>query len=131
MREDGTVTKESSSGGINGSKCLLIKNAGKGSWAYGHRKRVEVTKGDIFYFEGLVYIKGDNLSANLSVAAFDENQNVIGWNLFKKKVKRTGVWIGVENQFNIPNDIRYINFRLTGVGKGDYRFDNITFRKIK
>ena len=132
MREHGTVTKELSSGGFNGSTCLLIKNTGKGSWAYGHNKRVEVTKGDIFYFGGLVFIEGDNLFASFSVAAFDENQNVIGWNLFKKKVNKTGAWIRVENRFNIPDDkIKYIAFRLTGVGHGDYRFDNIIFRKIK
>jgi len=132
MREDGTVTKELSLGGFNGSKCLLIKNTGGGSWVYSHRKRVEVKKGDIFYFEGDVNIKGENLSAYLSVAAYDENKNAVDWNLFKEKVNRTGVWIRVEKQFNVSDDsIRYISFRLVGVGKGTYRFDNIIYRKIK
>ena len=132
MREDGTVTKELSLDGFNGSKCLLIKNTGTGSWAYSHRKRVEVKKGDIFYFEGDVNIKGENLSAYLSVAAYDENKNAIDWNFFKEKVNRTGAWIRVEKQFNISDDgIKYITFRLVGVGKGTYRFDNIIFRKIK
>jgi len=132
MREDGTVTKELSLDGFNGSKCLLIKNTGIGSWAYSHRKRVEVKKGDIFYFEGDVNIKGENLSAYLSVAAYDENKNAIDWNFFKEKVNRTGAWIRVEKQFNISDDgIKYITFRLVGVGKGTYRFDNIIFRKIK
>ena len=132
MREDGTVTKELSLDGFNGSKCLLIKNTGEGSWVYSHRKRVEVRKGDIFYFGGDVNIEGENLSAYLSVAAYDENKNAIDWNLFKEKVNRTGVWIRVEKQFNISDDsIRYISFRLVGVGNGTYRFDNIIYRKIK
>jgi len=132
MREDGTVTKELSSEGINGSKCLLIKNTSKGSWVYSHNKKILVKKGDIFYFEGDVNIQGDDLSAYLSVAAFDKNKNAINWNLFKEKVNRTGVWGRVEKQFNISDDvIKYISFRLAGVGKGNYRFDNIIFRKIK
>ena len=132
MRESGTVTRELSSGGINGSKCLLIKNSGRGSWAYSHNKRIEVKKGDIFYFEGNINIKGKDLSAYLSVAAYDENKNAIDWNLYKEKVNRTDVWIRVEKQFNISDEgIRYINFRLVGVGSGNCRFDNIIFRKIK
>ena len=132
MREDGKVTKEISLDGVNGSKCLLIKNIGRGSWTYSHRKLIEVKKGDVFYFEGDVNIKGENLSAYLSVAAYDENKIAIDWNLFKEKVNRTSCWIRVEKQFKISDaDIRYITFRLVGVGNGTYRFDNILFRKIK
>ena len=66
------------------------------------------------------------------MAAFDKNKNSINWNLFKKKVKRNGVWVRVEKQFNISDDdIKYITFRLVGIGNGFYRFDNIIFRKIK
>jgi len=132
MREDGTVTKELSFDGFIGSRCLLIKSSSNGSWTYSHNKRVEVKKGDIFYFEGLVNINGDNTSAYLSVAAFDKNKKVIDWNLFKEKVHRTDAWFGVEKHFTINDDnIKYINFRLVGIGMGEYRFDDITFRKIK
>ena len=132
MQEDGKTTKELSLDGVNGSKCLLIKNIGRGYWTYSHRKLIEVKKGDIFHFEGDVNIQGDDLSAYLSVAVFDKNKHAINWNLFKKKVKRSGVWIRVEKQFNISDDvIKYIRFRLVGRGNGYFRFDNITFRKIK
>jgi len=132
MREEGAVSKELSSDGLNGSKCLLIKSSSKGSWTYSHNKRVEVKKGDIFYFNGMVNINGDNISAYLSVSARDENKKVIDWNLFKEKVNRTGVWVGVEKYFTINDDnIRYITFRLAGIGSGEYRFDDITFRKIR
>ena len=132
MQKNGTVTKKISLNGINGSKCLLIKNAGKGSWRYSQNKSVEVKKGDIFYFEGFVNIKGDNLSAYLSVASLDENKKLINLHFFKEKVNKTGVWIRIEKQFKISDDnIRYICLWLAGLGKGDYRFDNIIFRKIK
>jgi len=132
MREHGTVTKKISLDGLNGSKCLLIKNTGSGSWVYAHRKLIRVKKGDIFQFEGDVNVQCDDQSAYLSVAAFDKNKNPINWNLFKEKVNRIGTWVRVEKRFNISNDvIKYIEFRLVGTGNGNYRFDNITFRKIK
>lgn len=132
MREHEKVTMDLSLGGLNGSKCLLIRNVSKGSWVYSHRKLIKVKKGDKFYYEGFINIKGDDLYTYLSVATFDENKNVIVWNLFKEKEKRTSGWIRVEKQFNISDsDIRYIKFRLVGVGNGEYRFDNIIFRKLE
>ena len=93
---------------------------------------VEVEKKDIFYYEGFVNITGASLSAYLNVAAYDENQKAIDWNYFKEKVERTGVWTRVERQFTIDDDkIKYITLRLVGVGNGEYRFDNITFRKLQ
>jgi len=132
MQEAGTVTKELSLDGINGSRCLLIKNTGKGRWAYYHNKRVQVKKGDIFYFKGDVNITGENLFAYICVAAFDKNKKAISWNLFKETVNRTGSWITLEKKFNISDDvIKYITLRLVGRGNGEFRFDNITFCKIK
>jgi hypothetical protein len=132
MREDGRVTKELTADGIDGSKCLLIKNSSSGSWTYSHNKLVEVKPGDLFAFDGLVNIQGNNLSAYLSLAAFDENKKVIAWNFFKEKVNKTGTWVRVNKQIAISNDnIKYIQFRLVGVGLGEYRFDQIAFHKIK
>jgi len=132
MQEAGAVTKEWSLDGINGSRCLLIKNTGKGRWAYYHNKRVHVKKGNIFSFKGDVNINGKNLFAYICVAVFDKNKKAISWSLFKKTVNRTGIWVTIEKQFSISDDvINYVTLRLVGVGNGDYRFDNITFRKIK
>jgi hypothetical protein len=131
MREKGTVNTEFSFDGFGGSRCLLIRNNSDASWTYSHNKRVEVNKGDIFYFEGLVNLNGNKPVAYLSVAAFDDSQKVVSWNLYKEKSDRTGGWFWVERQFTIDDgDVKYITFRLVGVGKGEYRFDNITFRKI-
>jgi hypothetical protein len=63
MREAGTVTKEISAGGINGSRCLLIRSSGTGSWSYSHKMLIEAKKGDTFAFEGFANIEGQNLSA--------------------------------------------------------------------
>ena len=124
MREDGTVTKELSGDGFNGSQCMLIKSSSTGSWAYSHKKLVEVKKGDRYYFEGLAKLQGHELSAALSVAVFDSEKNVINWNLIKEKVGKSGAWIKVANHFTVSDDnIKYIKFRLVGKGVGEYRFD--------
>lgn len=131
MREKGTVKKELSKDGFKDSGCLLIKNISSGSWTYSHNKKVKVNKGDLFCMEGLIKMTGDKLSAYLSVAAFDKNNDVIDWNLFRSRADRKGEWIKVEKQFVISDDIiRYIRFRLVGEGNGEYRFDNIIFRKL-
>ena len=132
MKEKGTVTKHFPSEGFDQSRCLLIKSSSKGSWTLSYNKMVEVEKKDIFYYEGFVNITGASLSAYLNVAAYDQNQKAIDWNYFKEKVERTGVWTRVERQFTIDDDkIKYITLRLVGVGNGEYRFDNITFRKLQ
>lgn len=132
MKEAGAVSKEMSADGFNGSKCLLIRSSSDYSWTISHNKRVEVKKGDIFYFNGLVKIKGDNPFAYMSVSAFDEHKEVAGWHVYKEKVSKTDVWVGIEKHFTISDDdIKHIIFRLAGMGKGEYRFDEITFRKLK
>ena len=65
-----------------------MKNISTGNWAYSHSKKVKVKKGDLFYMEGLIKMTGDTLSANLSVAAFDKNNDVINWNLSRSKADR-------------------------------------------
>lgn len=130
-RESETATIGFAQDGINDSRCLLIRNTGTGSWVYSHKKSVEVKKGDIFYFGGFVNIRGADAFAYLSVAAFDKHKKAVSWNFFKEKITDTDEWIKVQQQFEIPDNIGYIRFRLAGVGIGEYRFDDIIFRKIK
>ena len=132
MKEPGTVTKELSLDGVDGSECLLIRNTGRGSWVYQHRKRVQVRKGDIFGYIGEVNIRGKKLFAEISVVAYDKNKKAFNYGLFKKMINRTGVWVTVEKQFTISDDdIKYITLRLDARGYGEFRFDNLIFRKIK
>jgi hypothetical protein len=132
MREEGTVTHQLTADGFNGSRCLLIKNSSTGSWSYSHKKLVEVKKGDRYYFEGFAKVRGQELSAAFSVAAFDSEKKVIDWNRVKQKVDKYGAWIKVATDFDVVDDaIKFIQFRLVGKGIGEYRFDQIEFHKIK
>jgi hypothetical protein len=131
MSERDTVSKMRSPHGYEGTACLLVTNAGHGTWVYPHRKMVKVEKGDRFQVEGRVYLQGDELSAGLSVAVYDKDQSIIKWSMFRRRIHKSGEWVGIDEQFEIPNDtIAYVRLRLVGSGKGICRFDDVLFRKL-
>ena len=132
MKEMGTVTNGLSPNGINGTTCLLIESRSKkGSWNYMHKKKVKVKKGDLFRMEGFVKLTGAKLHSSMDISAFDRNDKVIHWYLYRSRTNITGEWVKVEKQFTVDDDrIRYIRFRLAGKGYGKYQFDNLDFRKL-
>ncbi len=129
MREKGKVTQSYDSNGTNNSRCLLVKSNSTKSWVYSHNKYVEVLKGDVFSFEGFAKIQGDKISAYAGIAAFDKHKKPIKWNYISEKVDKTKKWIKVKSKFVVPNGINYICFRLSGVGIGKFKFDDIIFKK--
>jgi hypothetical protein len=113
------------------SRCLEITYQDENYWSYPFQKYIPVSKGDIFYFEGSVYLERDAKRAGLSISAYDGSKTVTNWGLSFRNVVQTGRWIKVQQQFTITDDnIRYIAFRLVG-GQGVYRFDNLMFSKLK
>ena len=110
----------------------MIKSNSTDGWSYSHNKHVETSEGDVFSFEGLVKLRGDKISAYAGITTFDKYKNPIKWNYMSEKVDKTEKWIKVKkakNKFIIPNGINYIKFKLSGVGIGEFKFDNICFRK--
>jgi hypothetical protein len=117
--------------GFGTSGCLLITSNEERSWACPYAKLISATKGDIFRFEGLIYLGDNSKVARLCVAAFDEGRNAIDWNMAVRGVEKTGAWVKVWKQFTITDDrVRLISFRLTG-GRGAYRFDNLILSKLQ
>jgi hypothetical protein len=131
MRHNYRITSKVGEDGFGNSRCLLIISDEKRRWAYPYTLLISVSRGDIFRFEGLVYLEDNSNVARLSVAAFDEGRNAIDWKMAARGVKKTGVWVKVWKQFTITDDrVRLISFRLTG-GRGTYRFDNLMLSKLK
>jgi hypothetical protein len=129
MREKGKVTITYDSKGINNSRCLLITSKSCKSWSCSHNKLIEVQKGDVFGFEGFVSLKGKNLSAYIGVSSFDEDKKVIQWSYLGETTSATVIWVKLAKHFTIPEGISYIDFKLSGAGTGEFRFDNILFWK--
>ena len=92
-------------------------------------KLIEVKKGDSFNYEIEIKLTGDDISAFAGIDAFNEDKKAINWNYDKIEVNESNKWCKVVNTSVINDDISYIRFRLSGLGEGEYRFDNICFRK--
>ncbi len=129
MREVGKVSLNYSSLGRDNSRCLLIASKSSQSWSCSHNKFVEVEEGDIFSLEGYIKLQRDKMSGYVGVAAFNRQKQAIKWNYISEKVNESNKWIKVIKSFIIPSGINYIKFRLTGVGIGEFYFDDIRFKK--
>lgn len=129
MREEGKVVQSFDTNGMNNSRCLVIKSRTEKSWSFAHNRFVQVKQGDVFGFSGFVKQDGDRPNTYLRVAAFDEKKDVVKWNYVTQKTDDVGKWVFVQKKFPILDDVTYLRFGLVGVGKGEYRFDNLIFQK--
>ncbi len=130
MREQGKVTKELDEHGVENSRCLVIKSSSTKSWSYSHRNSIKVTKGDVFTFQVAVKLRGGNIIAQASVSASDENMSIVSWNYAKESTDIRNDWVLIKQTFTIPDNIGYIRLKLSGSGKGEFRFDDICFKKV-
>ena len=130
MQEKGTVSQQYDEKGINNSRCLLIRSSSKESWAYSYINFIEVRKGDMFHYLVLAKLHGDHPTAYARMTVFDENKNAISSNLVDK-TEMTEAWTKLEKTFTVPQGGKYINFRLAGVGTGEFRFDDVCLTKLR
>lgn len=129
MEDEDQVIQSIDSKGIKNSRCLLINSNSNKSWSYSHRLFFEVKEGDVFEFTAFVRIEEENVSASVGIGAFDKNIKAIKWNYIKENVLTIGRWVKIEKKFTILDNIKFIRFRLTGTGRGEFRFDDIIFKK--
>jgi hypothetical protein len=131
MREQGKVSKGYGANGIDNSRCLFIKSNSTKSWVCSYKKMIRVREGDVFNYKVFVKLKGDTHSAIASMATFDADKKIINWNDFRQQTDRTNEWMVLEKTFIIPDGIQYIQFRLSGIGTGEFRFDNVYLKLLK
>lgn len=125
-----TVSREKSSTVSNPTTCLVVQNTNDTTWVYSYIRMIETCPGDVYYYEGLANIKGDDAAAFLNIGAFDEQRKAVDWNFYRKKADRMNQWTKVQNTITISDPrIRFITFRLVGTGKGEFRFDDILLKK--
>ena len=129
MREKGRVTVDHDSRGRGGSRCLVIRSTSDRDWSYAHNRLIQVRPGEVFSFRGWACLEGEKASASIGVSAFDQGRKATSWSYVAEKVDRRGAWVKVERTFRIPEGIAYIRFRLSGVGAGAFRFDEVCFEK--
>ncbi len=129
-REEDLVESQYTTDGVDGSTCLLIKSKSAKDWAYRDYEMISVEIGDRFGYEGQIRTEGDS-KVILNVVIYNEDMRVINWNHAPKTVNAAKDWIEVKNEFEIPQDIKYIQFGLSGSGKGKAWIDNVVFSKLQ
>jgi hypothetical protein len=129
MREKGRVTLDHDSQGRDGSRCLVIRSTSDRDWSYAHNRLIQVRAGEVFSFRGWAWLEGEKACASIGVSAFEGGRKAISWSYVIVEVDRRGAWVKVERTFRIPEGIAYIRFRLSGVGEGTFRFDDVRFEK--
>lgn len=129
LKDQGDIRIGYDSNGINNSRCLLIKSNCNKNWDYSYNKIVEVEKGCVFKYDALIRINGVKITAFVGIDTFNENKHVIQWYRFKDQIAETNKWIAIERKITVDENIKYIRFRLSGNGIGEFRFDNISLTK--
>jgi len=130
MSEKGKVVHDYDTNGFHNSRCLLIKSNSDKSWAFSTRKFVEVKKGDVFSYKGFSSLKGEDVYATFCLVSFDKDKNVIKWDYEKTIISQNNKVIKVRKRFTVTDGVVFIKFRITGRGVGEFRFDDIEFRKF-
>ena len=125
----GKVAKGYASDGIEGSRCLLVRSGTREEWSLSHNKFVKVNKGDRFSYSAFVLARGYEARASVSVDSFDKDKKAIKWKYISLDVSSNREWKKHEKTFVIGEGVKYIRFRLSGIGVGEFRFDNVSFRK--
>ena len=128
-REKGLVEIEYPADGADGTKCLLVKSNSAKDWALRHFKMISVKAGGRFGYEGRVKTTG-NAKVILSVVTYNEDMKVMNWGYAAKTVNAAKDWVEVTNKFEIPQDVQYIRFGLSGSGGGKAWIDNVVFSKL-
>jgi hypothetical protein len=117
------------SNGIENSRCLFIKSASQKEWSCSQNRFVEVKKGDVFSYSVCVQLRGEGIRASASVDSFDKDKKVIQWGYVTEEVEEKDTWVKINHKFTVNDGLIYIRFRLSGTGAGEYRFDDVCFRK--
>jgi len=130
MREKGKVHLEYDPEGLNGSQCLLVHSESERDWACFSVCYLRVKQGDVFEYSGRAHLESRNGWAVMSFTTYNENRDPIDWNYGKTKVIQTGSVVSVLKRVSVQKEIAFIRFHISGVGKGEFRFDDIRLKMI-
>lgn len=130
MREKGLVIQDYDNDGINKSRCLIVRSSSDKSWAYCYQDFIKVKKGDAFSYEGLTAIQVENGYTTFCITTYDQSKNVLKWIYEEKTVNQNNKIISVKKRFTVAEGIALIRLRIIGFGAGEFRYDDITLRKL-
>jgi len=124
--QEGNPVQTSGFNEKNQSRCLVI-HADNIFFGLSHDKFVEVKKHDSFRYSVKVKIENIGDAAVVCIDAFDQNKNVMKWSYRYRTIKKYHHWVNITEDITITDNISYIRLRLSGYGRGQFKFDDIIF----
>lgn len=110
---------------------LNVTYSGSRDWSIGQKARIAVIPGEVYAFYGWVRCKKVQESVQLSVVLWDNQNEVMDWLYGLIETSGTHGWKRLEGRFIIPRGCSRIQFRITGYGKGESCWDDLSLMKIK
>lgn len=119
------VTDEST-----GSRCLQVDSQTELDWSYVGFYNYRVHPGEVFRISVDARYDGDQRLA-LIVDAYGTDRKILRWEYSKLPIDRPGKWHTYEKEFTVDELPTYLKIRLEGRGRGQSRFDNVQFERLK
>ncbi|MCM8813527.1 MAG: hypothetical protein NC924_06295 [Candidatus Omnitrophica bacterium] len=128
MREEKAVYESYAAEGADERGSLLITNKKTQDWSLCFDRLIRVNPGEQYEFSGQIRTEGDARGA-LGVMLFDGEKKIQRWHYGVRAVTDAAQWQHVSHAFVIPDGAFFMQFRLTGAGRGNVWFDQITFKR--
>lgn len=115
----------------SGSKAAHILHWGAEDWSFKHSGNYPVNQGEIYEYSAWVRIDKLNDWAELSVALFESDNNVIGWSYTAAVFDLTeGQYRQFKIRFIVPENAAYCWPRFIGADSCDIFIDDVEFKLI-
>jgi len=115
--------------GLGGTWCLRVRSASQEAWSVEQHPLVEVRPGEVFVYDGFARTTGPILPS-MNVILYDKDQKPLHW-WFAGEDVQSRPWKHLHREFSVPEGVRYLRFRISGIRTGECYFDDLTFTRKK
>jgi hypothetical protein len=117
--------------GLDSSRCLIVTNLSNQRWHITHRYRFAVKTNEKYYLEALLFSKSSGGYAEVQISGYDSQGYIVKRDMWHISSMAQGSFEKVHNVFSVTPGIASIQLRLAGKGQGEFRFDNIRFKRLE
>ncbi len=113
------------------SRCLTVASSTNRSWHITHRYIFAVSEKDRFILEALLWSRSGGGYAEVRVSAFDVQGQLIKRAMWRIRSSAQGQFQEIKEEFAVSPGVASIRLRIAGKGTGEFKFDNIRFRRLE
>ena len=113
------------------SRCLIVTSSSSRWWHITHRYIYPVDEKDRFSLEAMLWSKSGGGYAEIQVSAFDVEDQLIKRAMWRIRSGAQEQFQDIKEEFAVSPGVASIRLRIAGKGTGEFKFDNITFRRLE